>query len=54
MVPTLTGKLGKMAFPVEEKSGNFEQIAKIGENQTKYWKKSGNFRQMLFIFFSNV
>ena len=39
-VPTRTGKLGKMEryFPVGEKSGNFEETGKVGENHTKYWK----------------
>ena len=43
-VPTRTGKLGKMRrhFPVREKSGNFEQIGKVRENHTKYWKTEIN------------
>ena len=36
-VPTRTGKMGRH-FPVREKSGNFEQAGKVGENHTKYWK----------------
>ena len=30
-------KMGRH-FPVREKSGNFEQTGKVGENHTKYWK----------------
>ena len=42
-VTTRTGKPGKMGrhFPVGEKSGNFEQTGKVGENHTKYWKSLG-------------
>ena len=42
-VPTRTGKPGKIGryFPVREKSGNFEQTGKVGENHTKYWKTQG-------------
>ena len=45
-VPTMTGKPGKMGrhFPVREKSGNFKQTGKVGEDQTKYWKTQGNLR----------
>ena len=32
-----TWKMGRH-FPVREKSGNFEQIGKVRENDTKYWK----------------
>ena len=39
-VPIRTGKPGKMGrhFPVREKSRNFEQMGKVRENHTKYWK----------------
>ena len=38
-----------MVFPVRELSENFEQIGKSGENHAKYWKWSGNFRQISFV-----
>ena len=39
-VPTQTGKPRKMErhFPVREKSWNFDQIEKVRETHTKYWK----------------
>ena len=45
-VPTRTGQPGKMRrhFPVREKSWNFKQNGKVGEDQTKYWKTQGNLR----------
>ena len=57
MVPTPTGKLGKMGehFPVREKQGNFEQTGKVGEsyNLTKIAGKLGNFRQFVFFGYLN-
>ena len=40
MVPTKTGKLGKMErhFPVREKSRNFSKTGKVREFYQNYWK----------------
>ena len=34
-------KMGRH-FPVREKTGNFKQTGKVGENHTKYWKSQGS------------
>ena len=40
-----TWKKGEGIF----QAGNFEQTGNDRENHTKYWKKLGNFKQMLYI-----
>ena len=54
--PTRTGKPGKMGrhFPVREKSGNFGTDWKSREESYKILENSGNFRQILFVIFSNI
>ena len=56
MVPTWTGKLAKKGrhFPVRENSGNFKQTGNVRENHKKIMEKSWNFRQILFIIFSDI
>ena len=46
-VPTRTGKPGKMGrhFPVREKSGNFEQTAKVREKSGKITQNTGKIRE---------
>ena len=44
-----TGKMGRH-FPVREKSGNFEQIGKVRENHTKYWKTAEIWAKYYLIF----
>ena len=44
-------------FPVREKSRNFEQTGKVREKSEKSHKileNSGNFRQILFVIFSDI
>ena len=50
--PTRTGKPGKMErhLPIREKSGHFEQIGKVGENHTKYWKIQGMSEKCYLLF----
>ena len=47
-----TWKMGRH-FPAREKSEEFEQTGKVMENHTKYWK-TGNYRPMLFVIFSDI
>ena len=56
MVPTRTGKPGKMRklFPIEEKSGNFEQTGKVREFYLKYWKNEEILASFSFYFFSTL
>ena len=48
-----TWKNGK-AFPVREKSGNFEQTGKVRENHTKYWKNIRELQKNVMLFFSDI
>ena len=41
-------------FPVREKSGNFEQTGKVGENDTKYWKIQEISEKILSVIFSDI
>ena len=41
-------------FPVGEKSGNFEQTGKVGENHTKYWKTLGISEKNVICYFSDI
>ena len=55
-VPTRTRKPGELGrhFLVREKSRNFEQMGKVRENHTKYWKSQGIADKYYLLFFSDI